>query len=463
MPNHSNIPILQANEGGHQFVIYGDSCSGVPNALHESTFGQVNQVLKRLDTPPQFICYPGDEIMGLTTDPDELRQQWEYWFEHEMAWLDRESIPMYHTTGNHTTYDLMSENMFREVMSHLPKNGPVEQGVLSYYVRRDDLLMVFVHTLWSGLGGEGNVETEWLDQTLRDHSDAKHKLVFGHHPVFTVNGYFGDYQRNIARENGRRFWKVLVRHDVLAYVCSHILAFDVQVHEGVLQICTAGSGTAHRMPDGIEYLHALQVALDNEGLRYQVLDTDGQVREWLTWNWEIPASETWQPFNTSSPKFLPSDCLQQVVTPRLIIWEISGQLNKDDDFRRQTLLSALNEASALPNFWLGIAGSDHHLMLSVSPQPNRSPHSWHGPSLPTDKPFRIQFAIHSGMGPGGFLWRWDDTSNWTTLTGTSSWGGERITWSQHWAIGENDDQPFRGQDLTIRWHQQTFSLSDYLA
>lgn len=458
----STIPILQPKPAGHQFVIYGDSCSGVPDALHASTFAQVNAVIQGLEQPPQFICYPGDEIMGLTTDEEELRRQWEYWFTHEMAWLDRDTIPMYHTTGNHTTYSPMSEAMFREMMAHLPKNGPDDQQGLSYFVRRGDLLMIFIHTLWTGLGGEGNVETEWLEQTLVEQADAKYKLVFGHHPVFTVNGYFADYQRNIEAKNGRRVWDLLVKHDVLAYVCSHILAFDVQVQEGVLQICTAGSGTAHRMPEGIEYLHALQVALDDDSFRYQVLDTEGTVREWLLWDWELPASDTWGRFDSTSAQTLASNCLQQVDSAQLIVWEFSGQLAQGE-FRRQTLLHTIDNQSAIPNLWIGIGGQSQQLMLSVSPQPNRSPHGWYGPSLPTDKPFRIQFAIHSGMGPGGFLWRWDDTHPWSTLTGSSPWGAERLLWSHDWLRGDADPaQPFRGKNLNIVWHHQPYPLSDYL-
>jgi len=459
----TTIPIMPAKETGHQFVIYGDSCSGVPDALHESTFKQVNNVIQRLDTPPQFICYPGDEIMGLTTDADELRRQWAYWFQHEMAWLNRDEIPMYHTTGNHTTYDPMSEELFREVMAHLPQNGPDDQHGLSYFVRRGDLLMVFVNTLWSGLGGEGNVETDWLEQTLQQNSDAKHKLVFGHHPVFTVNGFFADYQRNIERENGLQFWQILMKHDVLAYVCSHILAFDVQVHSDILQICTAGSGTAHRMPEGIEYLHALQVALDDEGLRYQVLDTDGQVREWLAWDWKLPASDTWETFDSTCAQKLSTDCLQQVDTAQLIVWEISGQIGNDNKASRQTIFHSGGNKSALPNLWLGITGRDNHLILLVSPQANRSPHAWYGRALPMNRPFKIQFAIHSGMGPGGFLWRWDDSHAWSTLTGSSPWGAERLAWSHQWVIGYDDSlQPFREQNLNITWHHQTFALGDYL-
>ena len=130
---------------------------------------------------------------------------------------------MWHSTGNHTTYDEMSEAVFREVLD-LPRNGPVGQEGLSYWIRRGDLLIVFVHTLWTGLGGEGYVETAWLRDVLRTHADAKHKLVVGHHPVFPVNGFSGSYQRDMAPEVATAFWDALVDADVCAYLCSHILA-----------------------------------------------------------------------------------------------------------------------------------------------------------------------------------------------------------------------------------------------
>jgi hypothetical protein len=99
------------------------------------------------------------------------------------------------------TYDVTSEVVFRTVLD-LPNNGPPGQAGLSCFVRRGDLLMVFVNTLWTGLGGEGHAEVEWLQATLREHADARHKLVLGHHPVFPVNGFAGAYQREIG--NGKR-------------------------------------------------------------------------------------------------------------------------------------------------------------------------------------------------------------------------------------------------------------------
>ena len=267
IPREGRVPALTPRGPGHQFLVYGDSCSGVPGGRHEATFAAVNRAARRLDPAPEFVAFLGDEVVGLTTNEDALRAQWRYWLDVETAWLDRATMPVFHTTSNHATYDAMSERVFAEMLVDLPRNGPPGQKGLAYFVRRDDLLMVFVHTSAMALGGEGHMETQWLARTLASHADARHKLVLGHHPVFPVNGFSGDYQREIGPEYTAPFWDLLVEHGVTAYLCSHILAFDVQVHRGVLQITTAGAGTAHRMPEGAEYLHLVQMALDADGLR----------------------------------------------------------------------------------------------------------------------------------------------------------------------------------------------------
>ena len=181
------IPALTPRHAaGHQFVWYGDCCSGIPNGPFEATFAEVNTVVQRLEPAPEFICFLGDEIKGLLADDEALRQQWRYWLDNEMAWLDRTATPLYHCTANHTAYDPASETIFREVLPYLLQNGPADQRGLSYFVRRGNLLLIFVNTMWSGLGGEGFVETEWLEQTLAQHADARHKVVLGHHPVFRL-------------------------------------------------------------------------------------------------------------------------------------------------------------------------------------------------------------------------------------------------------------------------------------
>lgn len=433
------ISALLPRGRGHQFVVYGDACSGVSGALHERTFASVNSAVQRLTPSPEFILFLGDEIAGYTADADTLRQQWRHWLDHEMGWLDRRALPLWHTTSNHATYDAMSEAVFREVHDHLPRNGPPGQEGLSYWVRRGDLLLVFVHTLWTGLGGEGHVETDWLRSVLHQHADARHKLVAGHHPVHPINGFAGAYQRDVGPEHATAFWNVLVEGGVLAYLCGHILAFDVQVHRGVLQICTAGAGTAHRMPEGVEYLHAVQAALDGQGLRYQVFDAEGRVRERLSWPLPVPPPEQW-----------PALADANFGEDKIVAFRFTGQAAVPGTSTAQTFLSAYRPGTRAP-LWIGLSGPEQRLTVILEPEAGRSPHYWLGPVLEAGASFDVQLLIHPGMGPGGLLYRLAADAPWSSLSAASPWGAERMDWPGRWSVGHGqngpEDRAFLGRNL----------------
>lgn len=451
------IPALVPRGDGHQFVLYADSCSGVPGAPHAATHARVNAVVQSLEPAPEFVIYPGDEIIGLTTSETALRAQWAYWLDTEMAWLDRSATPLYNTTGNHTTYDAMSARVFADVLRHLPQNGPADQRGLSYFVRDGGLLMIFVNTLCPHLGGEGHVETEWLASTLQDHKDARWKLVVGHHPVFAVNGFSGPYARQIGPGSAERFWSLLVDNGVAAYLCSHILAYDVQVHQGVLQVTTAGAGTAHRMPEGIEYLHCVQAAIDAQGLRCQVLDDNGTIRERLSWPPDLPDRDAWRRF--SSALAPPVDSGDPTDRSSLVAWRLAGQTAQCP--RPQTLIAATPAGHRPPAIWIGLTGADQQVTVTLAPVAGRSPHYWFGPALGADAAFDIDLAIHTGMGPGGLLWRRPGQA-WTSLASTSAWGAERLHWRESWTVGHGAsgeaDTPFLGPDLTV--HTSGFRVQD---
>lgn len=442
------IPALLPRGPGHQFVLYADACSGVPAFPNAHNLAAVNAVIRRLTPPPEFILFPGDEIVGLTPDATELRTQWRHFLDHEMAWLDRAVIPLFHTTGNHTVYDPVSEAMFREVLD-LPRNGPPGQEGLSYWIRRGDLLLVFVNTLWSGLGGEGHVETEWLRTVLHQHADARTKIVLGHHPVYPVNGFAGTYQRDLGSEYTAPFWDILVEAGVLAYLCSHILAFDVQAHRGVLQICSAGAGTARRMPEGIEYLHAVQAALDDEGLRYQVLDTEGHVRERLSWPVAMPPADAWRKLAVGEH---PALVTGQPGRDRIIAFRLRGRTAGTGSGPAQTLLSAFTPNVQAP-LWIGLRGPAQTLTVILGPEPRWSPGYWIGPPMPPGAPFDVQLLLHTGMGPGGILCRIGDDGPWSSLAGAAAWGAERLDWPERWSIGHAqhgpDDRAFLGSVLDV--------------
>ena len=438
------LPALEPHGAGAQFVFYGDSCSGIAGALHETKLRQINDVVRRLSPAPEFLLYPGDEIIGLTADEGALRAQWRHWFEREMAWLDLSATPMLNCTANHTVYDLMSDRIYAEVMAHLPDNGPANALRRNYVWRQGDLAVVVVDTNDQRLGGEGHVDLDWLAEGLGKVADARWICVMGHHPIWPVNGYVGAYQRTIGLEYGREFWRLLTENNVIAYLCSHILAFDAQCHEGVLQICSAGAGTAHRMPEEIEYLHCVQMAIDAAGLRYQTFDETGAVRETLSW--PPPEPQMSAPLWLTPAKPLPD------LQGKIITLAISGQATADGLGQRQTLLAGIDQETGDMPFWAGLAGRDQRLVVALQPTPGRSPHQWLGPAMAPDAPFSFQLMLHPGLGPGGVLWRPTAAAGWSTLEGASAWGPERLQWPDSLVVGRDgrDETKFRGADLDIR-------------
>lgn len=437
---------------GHQFLVYGDACSGVPGGRHEDSFAAINAAVRRLAPGPEFIVFLGDEVIGLTADEAALREQWRHWIEVETAWIDRAATAVFHTTSNHATYDVMSERVFADVLRHLPRNGPPLQQGLAYHVRRGDLLMVFVHTSAMALGGEGHVETDWLRSVLSEHADARHKLVLGHHPVFPVNGFEGSYQREIGHEYADTFWDILVDAGVEAYLCSHILAFDVQVHRGVLQVTTAGAGTKHRMPEGIEYLHFVQMALDETGMRYQVLDAEGRMRESLSWPPSPVSRDAWTDLS-EGPQPAPRQCPAGTVLR--FLGEGGWHAPEADTGAARTLLEAWTPGPAMPPLWIGLTGPMRRLTVSLAPEAGRSPHAWFGPTIPDGAPFDLSVALVPEMGPGGVLARLGADGAWSTLKGASAWGPERLPVCARWsvAVGRDGeaDRPFGAAAPRASW------------
>ena len=463
--------LMPRDETGQQFVIYGDCCSGIPGAEHERYFAAVNAVLMRLSPPPSWICFAGDEVMGMTKDYVALREQWRYWQDHEMAWLDSGACPVYHVPSNHTAYDVPSEAVWKQANPDVPSNGPPGQEGLSYYIRRGNLLVVFMDTSFSGLGGNGHVEHEWLDSVLTSNKDALYKMVVGHYPAHAVNGY-DEYPRwRIVPDQADAFWKALVRHKVLAYLCSHVIAFDVQAHDGVLQITTGGAGTRAGpggfMPGQTEYHHLVQMAVDRKGIRYQVLDEEGKPREWLSWPLSLTPSKDWltllvecSPYRDPIPLKIPKDDAstesQGSAQPYLTVWRFTGVAGEGRD--DQTLLSGSNFMDGPATLWVGTEAGSQRLMVRLQPVSGGGVETWTGPSLRPGRTFDFQVAVHAGMGPGGVLYRDNDGSEWSTMKSASARGAELLVWPERWIVGHGPsgtlDAPFTGTGLRISSSRQ---------
>jgi hypothetical protein len=459
------FPALLPRGGtGHHFVFYADCCSGVPNAPNATSHAAVNRVVARIQPRPEFIAFPGDAVTGYVNDYTALRQQWDYWWNTEMAWLKPLGIPLYQSTSNHNTYDLGSEQVFREFHPDLPQNGPDEFRGLAYFVRRGDLLYVSTHQpdRTRAYRNKMTIDPAWLDQVLTANADARYKFVCGHYPVFPVNGYFQSPQWCFRPAERKPFWDVLVKHRVHAYLCSHILAFDVQIHDGIPQILSGGAGTQGSgplalMPLRSEYLHAVQMAIDEQGLRARTIDITGSIRESFAWPCSLPSSDRWTPL---SPANLGTQLAPHHASGKISAWRIQAKAwPPSTGGEPQTLLWGWDGMEGLATVWIGIEGSPARWTVRLIPQSGFGWQVWTGPLVTfdpsPDRAFEGQIALHAGLGPGGILFRANDRAPWQSLYSTSSKGIEDLTWPQAWTLGHGpsgaDEWPFLGRELRIDW------------
>jgi hypothetical protein len=206
------------------------------------------------------------------------------------------------------------------------------------------------------------------------------------------------------------------------------------------------------MPDGVEYLHAVLIAIDDDGLPYQVLDTAGTLREWANWPPDLSHSDAWSlvSLDVAAPAWQSCDAgAAEHVIPA---WRFRG-ITSSGVTGAQTLLSYWNDGHGLPPLWIGLIGREQRLSFLLSPQEGRSPHLWYGPSIGTAESFDLQVALHPGLGPGGLLWRSGETDPWSSLVGTSPWGVERLPDLAHYSFGRDHgglgSRPLLGSDLVV--------------
>ncbi len=455
----ADVPgLLPRTPDGHQFVAYGDCCSGVPGTENERRFRAVNAALQRLAPRPEFICFLGDHVAGLTPDVNRLREQWRYFHAEEFSALEDAGVDVYHLTSNHDTYSAESVAVWRGEFPALPQNGPRGEAGLTYWVRRGSLLLVVLNTASLARQGEAGIAEDvggaWLEAVLTANEDAAHKLVFGHHPIHPVNGYRQAPKWCVPADEGARVWNALLRHRVLAYICSHIIAFDVQVHHGVLQITSGGAGTVYgpggAMPCPPEYNHFVQLAVDGLGLRLQARDAAGGLREWLAWP---PAQGAAMHAMELSPGGVeheiapPDDWHCGAGTAHMLAWRFTLP-RQPTTSERCDLLSARGVDGGRA-FDIGI----HAGALAVRRHDASGSARWDGPRLPAGPIIDIEVAIHTGMGPGGVLWRLAGASTaWSSMTTASATGFENFPWCGRWH--------FSAAARVVHWHT-TDTIDDH--
>lgn len=436
-------------------LLVGDCCSGVPGSRHEANFADIVQAILARPGAADAMCFLGDHISGYAA-AQELRAQWRHFLRSEFRPLTQRYPRIHHLPSNHTAYDETSAAIYAETIAKEIPGNVVARKALNYAVREGGVLMVFLDTSDQANNGAATVDLDWLEQTLRENDAATLKLVFGHHPIFPVNGYALYPLWRLAPDLGSQAWSILKSSGVAAYICSHILAFDFQVHDGIAQLCSGGAGTEYGpgglMPTPAEYFHFVEAQFAGRAIAYQTYDRQGRGIESFAWPPQL-GSPAFTGFLAKAPCSLPAPPGWSAPSQKRCALHFSLQGTMASSARRTAALCGWSQAEGPPILWVGFEGGARQLVVEAAPTAGGAAQIWRGRSIVEGEAFDLELLLCPDAGPGGVLAR-EKGEEWSSLATTGASGLDLLRWPDWWAGGHGpcgvEDEPFGDGELRIR-------------
>ncbi len=219
------MPVGSADDASDDlvFVVAADMRNFAADGEWSKNFSGACEAVKKVGGGA-FMISPGD----LDVDPPSAVRDM----------IDQvlgEDYPWYPVLGNHDPESPSSMRYLRAYSLTVPNvvnRGPKGCEATTYSFDWGDTHFVVLNQYYDGVndwGLEGDVVPElleWLDKDLAA-TTKKHSFVFGHEPLVAMpdmdNGRIR-HQGDSLDENWRSafsFYKVMMKHDVTAYVCGH--------------------------------------------------------------------------------------------------------------------------------------------------------------------------------------------------------------------------------------------------
>ncbi|MFC3227832.1 metallophosphoesterase family protein [Marinibaculum pumilum] len=422
-----------------RLVVLGDSCSGVPGGPHEARLRQLSDVALGHAGWADGCIYLGDHVDGYC-DPDTLRAQWRHFLEHELAPLAGGFAPILHVPSNHTVYDQASAAIYRQLMLEGEIPGLVLRRGLNHAVTLGDGGAVLLGTADPENRGKARIDLDFLAEALQALAGRRPLLVCGHHPMLPVNGYRRFPMWRVAPDAAEQALAMMRKAGVAAYLCSHVIAFDLQVADGLLQICTGGAGTLYgpggAMPGVVEDAHLVLLELRDGAFAIRKLDLQGRLDEWLDWPVPPGRSLLQDETLTAAPREIaaPEGWRQGPDTAHWLTWRIAGSRPAPGESLPLVYAWREDEAAAILRIDIGGEGRP---VLRLIPLPCEGAQTWVAPfAVPPG--FEIEIAVHTGGGPGGILARLAD-GPWQSMAGGGARGAERMDWPPLWCAGRDPE------------------------
>ncbi len=247
---------LVASTGAHaqlaSFAIIGDTHVGQNNRVYESLMTSIER--HNIDT----IIHVGDAI-----DRPGSAGQWAQFFA-----ITGPGKTLYLVQGNHDRADARTRAAYAE---HF--------GVAYRSVAEGDTLFIFLNTELprenSTIAGKQLV---WLESELQ--REFRYKFVFLHQPVFPAVPSHG-LDKNAGPRD--KLHRLFVQNNVSLVVAAHDHLYHRTARDGITYVISGGGGgTLWPFAGNAPFYHYIRAARVNSSYVFQVVDTEGKVRDKFT-------------------------------------------------------------------------------------------------------------------------------------------------------------------------------------
>lgn len=220
----------------------------------------------------KFLFFIGDMVGGNIHDANITKSQLQFWKKTMSPVYKNPNMIwpyIWPTVGNHEIRRREDENNFRDFFQDVFMNGPPDEKGSTYSFDYNNVHFVLVNTnrwYYGDINDTTDDRADWhyvkhLDWLEKDLFEARqrnvnHIFVMGHEMPFPIGGHLRDGLPNLGLNlvlpldstrlwylNQRdKFWELLNKYKVAAYICGHEHIYGRQSVGGIYQIVAGCSG-----------------------------------------------------------------------------------------------------------------------------------------------------------------------------------------------------------------------------
>jgi 3',5'-cyclic AMP phosphodiesterase CpdA len=190
--------------------------------LYTHAINQVNKL------KPNFVVITGD-LVNNRTDSNQLKAF------KQITSIINKKIPVYIIPGNHD----VGSKPTSETMDFYMNNYPTDK--FSFTRKNVQLIGINSSLINSVIAAETD-QWEWLKKVLTENSNTTRKILFTHHPFFTIDINEKDKYENIPQPKRQEYMELLKANGVVKIFAGHYHNNAIAQHDDIEMITTSAVG-----------------------------------------------------------------------------------------------------------------------------------------------------------------------------------------------------------------------------